>query len=419
MGNWRTGRNVLVTDADNVIAVAAIRDLGAAGYTVWSTSIFPDALGARSSYSAGHAQSPPYDSVADLVDWLDAFVRQHDITLIVPCSDNFLIAIHRHYERFSHLLPYPQADTVYNVVNKHRLFRQFDASRTPSDLTAHLPPYALIDGTSTDLDMEHLFRTLGGPLYVKVNALSSTTGAPDRVYRCDHAREAQKLLPALWENYSAALVQGSVEGVGIGAFLLIWDGDVKARFMHERIHEVPHTGGVSAYRRSTWNEDIYEDAAKRLRYLKWQGVAMLEYKWDPGSNRFWLLEINGRLWGSLHLALRSGVNFPRLLADAHYGRLDGTQLEYRLDVRCRHTFPLEAEYVRSCVRDGRIPGWHRWWCVIEFALLTANPAVKSDLFYPGDRRLYWIQLGRSMVEYAKLLWGRLAGSATPAARGPG
>ena len=56
-----------------------------------------------------------------------------------------------------------------------------------------------------------------------------------------------------------------------------------------------------------------------LRRIGWNGVAMLEYRRDPSTGDFRLLELNARFWGSLHLALAAGVDFPRLLLDAWLG----------------------------------------------------------------------------------------------------
>lgn len=36
---------------------------------------------------------------------------------------------------------------------------------------------------------------------------------------------------------------------------------------------------------------------------------MVEYRYDPVSGRYWLMEINGRFWGSLPLAHQCGAHF--------------------------------------------------------------------------------------------------------------
>jgi predicted ATP-grasp superfamily ATP-dependent carboligase len=47
--------------------------------------------------------------------------------------------------------------------------------------------------------------------------------------------------------------------------------------------------------------------------LRWSGVAMVEFKWQPSERAAWLMEINGRFWGSMQLAVASGVDFPWLV----------------------------------------------------------------------------------------------------------
>ena len=40
-------------------------------------------------------------------------------------------------------------------------------------------------------------------------------------------------------------------------------------------------------------------AVRMLGPIGWHGVAMMEYKQDPRSGDYALIEINGRFWGSL------------------------------------------------------------------------------------------------------------------------
>jgi predicted ATP-grasp superfamily ATP-dependent carboligase len=46
--------------------------------------------------------------------------------------------------------------------------------------------------------------------------------------------------------------------------------------------------------------------------LGWHGVAMVEFKEDDRTGRPMLIEVNGRFWGSLQLAIDAGVDFPVL-----------------------------------------------------------------------------------------------------------
>ena len=50
-----------------------------------------------------------------------------------------------------------------------------------------------------------------------------------------------------------------------------------------------------------------------LRALNWYGLAMVEFKVDERDQLPKLMEINPRVWGSMPLAIASGVDFPYLL----------------------------------------------------------------------------------------------------------
>jgi predicted ATP-grasp superfamily ATP-dependent carboligase len=57
-----------------------------------------------------------------------------------------------------------------------------------------------------------------------------------------------------------------------------------------------------------------------LGQFDWQGVAMVEFKVEANTGTPYLLEVNGRFWGSLQLAIDAGVDFPALLVDAATGK---------------------------------------------------------------------------------------------------
>jgi predicted ATP-grasp superfamily ATP-dependent carboligase len=78
-----------------------------------------------------------------------------------------------------------------------------------------------------------------------------------------------------------------------------------------------------------------EHATRLLDAIGWHGVAMVEFKNDERDAVPKLMEINGRLWGSLQLAIDAGVDFPALIARS---AIDGTfppQPAYRVGVRNR------------------------------------------------------------------------------------
>jgi predicted ATP-grasp superfamily ATP-dependent carboligase len=95
--------------------------------------------------------------------------------------------------------------------------------------------------------------------------------------------------------------------------MLFNSGKIRAKFTHRRLRERRLTGGMSTLRTGVVNPAIEEHAQRLLESVRFHGVAMVEFKFDEQTKKGWLLEVNPRFWGSLALAIQSGVDFPYLL----------------------------------------------------------------------------------------------------------
>lgn len=395
MDNWRHKHHVLVTDAHAMGSVAVIRSLGRAGYRVYASSHRADAIGLRSSFAERSLTYPSFDANrAAFIEWLKAIISSENISAIVP-SEGMLLAIQSSYDTFHALLPFSHNPAVvYKGMSKCDLFEAFNHF----PLNIKLPPFLLLN-PNTPMPSNEALAGLGMPLFIKADATHSNAGDASVVKRCTTINQAQTTLCKLLGQYRQVLVQGHATGIGVGAFLLRWNGRILCRFMHRRIHEVPYTGGASSYREAWWHDAIFEDAARRIEALQWEGVAMFEYRWDPLTDDFNLLELNGRFWGSLHLALFAGADFPRLLLDAFYGHEEVCHT-FDLRTRSRWTFPREVEYVWSRLKDESLPLSARAWSVLEFFLLGLDPRIHSDLSFPNDRALYLRGLMQAVARWS-------------------
>ena len=132
------------------------------------------------------------------------------------------------------------------------------------------------------------------------------------------------------------LVQEKIAGEGRGVFLLMWKGDVKAAFCHRRLREKPPWGGLSVLSESLpLDRALVERSAALLREVPWNGPAMVEYKFDTRDGEAKLMEVNGRFWGSLQLAIDAGIDFPAIYYRLSCGEDVPPQLEYRAGVKSR------------------------------------------------------------------------------------
>ncbi len=160
-----------------------------------------------------------------------------------------------------------------------------------------------------------------------------------------------------WERLSGLqprpLVQQWIDGVGLGVgMLLTADGEVLARFTHLRQRELPPSGGPSTACVSVHHAAAEEAALGLLRALGISGAAMVEFRVDRRTGTPYLLEVNPRLWGSLELPIRCGVDFPWLLCRWALGHAEQAP-EYRDGVRVRF-LALDALAVLQAWKEPRL-----------------------------------------------------------------
>jgi predicted ATP-grasp superfamily ATP-dependent carboligase len=114
-------------------------------------------------------------------------------------------------------------------------------------------------------------------------------------------------------------------------------GEPIVQFAHRRLREKPPSGGVSVFRESIALPQVMTDYAIRLlQHVHWHGVAMVEFKVDQQTGEPMLMEINGRFWGSLQLAIDAGVDFPYLLYKLFTGQeIPPNATDYQIGVTSR------------------------------------------------------------------------------------
>jgi hypothetical protein len=112
-------------------------------------------------------------------------------------------------------------------------------------------------------------------------------------------------------------------------------GRVVALFAHERLRDVRPSGSGSSLRRSVPLDPRLRLPVERLvADLEWHGPIMVEFR-DEGGAGAWLMEINGRFWGSLQLAVLAGMDVPRWWVALLEGQTVAPPGGYRTDVTLR------------------------------------------------------------------------------------
>jgi predicted ATP-grasp superfamily ATP-dependent carboligase len=228
------------------------------------------------------------------------------------------------------LLPFPDAEQFIDLCDKQLVLERAKAHAIPV-------PAQIVVRTRHDISSE----PLPTDFPVALKPARSVAGGDGHRIRTGvtYASDAAQLDRALHDIPDEAypvLVQQLIGGVGFGISVLVWDGTVVAAFAHRRIREKPPTGGVSVVRESiAIDESLLNKSVSLLADFDWRGVAMVEFKLDARTNTPYLMEINGRFWGSLQLAIDAGVDFPALLVRLALGDRVSPVTSYEIGVQSR------------------------------------------------------------------------------------
>lgn len=325
---------VLVTDGDQRAALAITRALGQQRVPVVVGAEAARSLAGVSRYAVQSWQYPsPLSNPSKFVSSLIDAIGRFGVTAIMPVTDSTTQVLAARRDQFpaTVLTAIPSLESYELVSDKYRLMKLAQELEVPIPATVYVP-----DGNlSSVLDQVTTF-----PVVVKPGrSLLMVDGGWGKtsVHFVSDVEELVDLYRRTPYLKNPSLIQQRVEGEGQGVFGLFDHGRPCALFAHRRIREKPPAGGVSVLRESLeLPKPMTDYAVKLLEHVKWHGVAMVEFKVDRESHIPRLMEINGRFWGSLQLAIDAGLNFPNLLYQMTKGMpVDVPNNAYQIGTRSR------------------------------------------------------------------------------------
>ena len=300
---------VLVLDADQPAALAVLRSLARQGLRVEVASTDTRAIARRSRHaSACWCHPDPLADAGGFVQWLQDHLQVHRYALVIPLTERTVVPLSQQRNRFSPgLIAVADTEALAQVIDKQRTVALAGTLDIPVPLAEPVqdPAQAVLAA-----------QRLGYPVVVKPARSVGNQGGQRVQLSVSYAFDDRELVAQVESalRYGPVMLQEYFAGDGVGIELIADRGEVKYTFQHRRLHEVPLTGGGSSLRISeSPHPDLVNAACKLMRALRWHGVAMVEFKRNPANGEFRLMEINGRFWGSLPLAVAAGADFPAML----------------------------------------------------------------------------------------------------------
>ncbi len=376
-------RRILVLDGDCGAAISIVQSLGRAGYpvTLAATSFGHRAFHSRYVCDRMRCPSPLADKAA-FQTWA---LAQTEFALVIPATESSLMPLHEIRDRpeLRGRLALPPTDATTIGFDKERVRLLAEQLGIPVPATRIVTSPADLEAPVFDTWLEQgavVLKSIHSKMWA--NGVGRELAVQMAVSREQLAIQAAQM----FESGSIQLQQW-VPGTGRGIEVLVDQGEIVLTYAHERIHELPLTGVGSSYRRGIDPpKDLLEASQRLLRTLNWHGVAMVEFRHDASTGRWFMMELNGRFWGSLPLAQFAGVDFPLAL------------VELLLEKKRPDQVITRPAYARALGRD------------IQWFKQVARVRV-SDLRRrgppPPERKLMLLHpLLRSLLQWGRLLTGR-------------
>ena len=350
---------VLVTDASERAALAVIRSLGKKGIEVVAADSVGLNAGFLSKYcSKAFIYPSPLKDKTKFINSMLRFVKNGDFELLIPITDLTMVPIVEHRDEFEDYVKVaaPPYEIAVKAFDKAQTVRIAEKSGVPCPRTLLIDDIKTLKEVADDLRYPvvikprmKVFWRGGRGVMLKVTTRNYAYTSRDLIHKYV---QIISRLNGLDVPPNFFMIQEFVEGEGYGVEALMHKGELKAIFMHKRLREYPVTGGASTLRISTKSERLARYSVKLLREMRWQGVAMVEFKINPNGGDVKLMEVNGRFWGSLPLAIKAGVDFPYLLYKCMVERENFSPPSYRLGVKQRWLIPGDVLWLYSSIING-------------------------------------------------------------------
>ncbi len=294
----------------HTMALAVVRALGEAGVPVGVLHYDARDMAQASRYVVedGRVPHPLHDEerfVGELMQRAPGYERP----LLVPASDESLVALSRHADALSsgYVVACAAWDVVRRVIDKSCTYEVAERSGVAA-------PRTRVPRSGADLEVQAA--EIGFPLLLK-------PAESHRFYeRFGRKMVRVETLAALHAAYAAAvdaglsvMVQEIIPGpddlvVNYNAYT--WDGVPRAEFTARQVRKAPPQFGSPRVVLAERIPGVIEPGRRILAALGFSGFACTEFKLDPRTGSYVLMEVNGRHNLSGLLAVRSGVNFPLL-----------------------------------------------------------------------------------------------------------
>jgi predicted ATP-grasp superfamily ATP-dependent carboligase len=272
-------------------ALAAARALATAGWTVGIGSPGRDFVSASRACHRWHRVPSSWESVEEFIEATGDAVVAGGYEVVFGGNDADVLALSKHRAELGASVPHPAHERVL------RAFDKLDLASAARHVGLETP--RILSG-----------QAMGREVVVKPRMSEST---PQEAMVFSDLGQAATRIAEVTGAGGEPVVQERVRGQ-LMAYVIVADREsrIVARVQQEARTIWPLNAGMSARAETvSVDEVLAAKVAKLVQELGWFGLAQLQFV-VPKDGVPVLIDFNGRLYGSLALAVAAGVNLPEI-----------------------------------------------------------------------------------------------------------
>ena len=386
-------RRVLAIVGDTQVGLWIVRSLARNGVEVHAIVNSPQGQSAHSRYSASAwilENNPSRNGFADEILQL---AGQLDVGSIMPVSEgyhNALISLRDRLDAAHIHLFSPSRETFDKATDKDFVHELCLKLGIPVAKGMCLDE--LIDKGPES--------TLRYPLVLRTRKQNVAAGKVP--VKAAYAQNLEQLMDWYRQFESFAdnvIVQEYHPGAEEHVQILMHNGEMFMTGDYIGEHHMPLAGGVTVQRISCHHQPVIDDTVKVLKALNWQGIAGVQFHYDPETGKYIFLEINPRFSGGLPTVVLAGFEASFLLWQSHFEPEKMKKSSYRIGLRSR-ILGGDTNWFLAQLRQDELPPGQQHLSKTKAAitlLWNCGPWTKDDSFMLADPKPFFVDL-KQMVK---------------------
>jgi predicted ATP-grasp superfamily ATP-dependent carboligase len=325
---------ILLLDGYSTRTLACVRSWGkqaipfvVGGETKWDMSLFSRYCREKFIYTS------PKRDVTKFIEDVNRYCKQFGADCVFPTSEAAIMACSKSKNNLICFPIIPQEAQIRALFSKTNTLRIAETLGIPVPKTLYIPKGNFKEIDTVNLSFPVVVKSessevLGGKKAV-TSAKTSYVHNRDALLSDCRSRLAQG---------NGVLLQDFIDGYGVGVSGIFVEGRPVALISHRRIRESNPVGGPSALAETVEVEpQLLKMTTALANVIGFTGPAMFEYKIERETKQPYLMEINGRFWGSVLLASVAGLDLPYLYWKALNGlEISPEETNFRVGVRGRN-----------------------------------------------------------------------------------